>query len=100
MPLRGAVVQSAERAAKWIWLRARLRNRVRQNRRVGQDHPAQADDVGPALAHDVLGDMRQILLQIAVTGADEDETLWRSRFDWRTTLILPRHTPPAGLRAA
>ena len=32
---------------------------------IGQHHAAQADEVDPAGAHDGLGDVRQVILQVA-----------------------------------
>lgn len=62
----------AERAANEFRRQRAFLHRIGQNRRVRQDHPAKANDVHPAIAHDVLRDVRQVFLQITVGGADNN----------------------------
>ena len=45
--------------------------------------------VCPAVANDVLRDVRQILLQVAISGADQHETLRRTRFELSHDIDLP-----------
>ena len=72
-PLRGAVVQSLKVRQMRLRCSGRLRDRVGGQLRIGQHHAAEADDVGPAVAHDVLRHVRQVFLQVTVGGADEEQ---------------------------
>src|SRR5437763_391944 len=44
-------------------------------------HSPQADQVSPIVPNDMLGDVREIFLQITVTGADQKKILRRSGFE-------------------
>src|SRR5689334_13549053 len=63
---RGGAI--AEGAADELGREHPLRERVGENVRIAEHDPANADNVGPAVAHDVLPHMGQIFLKIAVAG--------------------------------
>src|SRR5437879_1548446 len=61
-----------ERAANHFWVQRAFLQRVRENRWISQRHSAQTDHVRPTVADDMLGDVREILLQIRISRTDDD----------------------------
>ena len=90
MPLRGAVVQSLK--VRQIFLRASLpvRERVGRQFRIREHHAAQADGVDPAGADHRLGDVRHVILQVRVAGADHRH-FRHGLFALPGGMNLPRH---------
>src|ERR1035437_10127140 len=63
--------------------------RIGQYARVGEHHPAESNAIGPAITHDVLRDVRQIFLQVAVGGADQQEARRRAGLELANRIDLP-----------
>jgi len=92
MPFLGGGRAIAERSANGFRRQRALFDSISQNARVREDHPPKPDDIGPAIAHDILRDMGQVLLQITVAGPYQDKVLRRARFNFPHDVNLARHT--------
>ena len=69
-PRTGGAV--AERAADVLAFERRAVQHVSGKIRIGEHHPSETDEIRVSLADLVLCNMRQPLLQVRVTGADDD----------------------------
>src|ERR1022692_2136047 len=67
---RGAI---AKGAAYGFGREGPLPYRIRQYPRVGQHHAPDPDEVGPVVAQDMLRHVWQVFLQVAVSGADQQQ---------------------------
>src|SRR5262249_36090367 len=79
-----------EGAADRFGRQSALFNRICQDAWIRQHHPPEPDDIRPTIPHDILRDVRQVLLQITITGADQDKVPGRARFDFADDVDLPR----------
>ena len=71
--MRGPLVQSLNVRQMSARFSGRPREHVERQLWVGEHHAPEADEIGEAVAHRGLADVRQPLLQIAVAGADDGE---------------------------
>src|SRR5438874_642955 len=80
----------AEGAADTLRLKLAGSQRVDRQIPVAQNHSPDTDEIRPILPNARLGDMRQILLQIRVSAADED-ALGTFALENARRFNLPRH---------
>src|SRR6185295_16224751 len=67
-------------------------NGVGEHGRIRQRHSAQANHIGPSVSHNILSDVRQVFLEIAISGTHKNKILGSVSLELSDNIDLPRDT--------